>query len=119
MSTPTTIRVWQPGNMLVTVVTVSTPHGFSAHFQVYRVHEHHLVYLYGMKWRGEPDAIAQFDRFVKIHTDNAPVKMYRTYQARNAHLGAMVTNYIKARKAEGWDHSVAKREAHFFYGVGK
>jgi hypothetical protein len=119
MTTPTVIRISTPLNGLVgLVITVQTPTGFSTHFQVYE-RGNLTAYRYGMAWSSEQPAIDQYNRWCdaqKYYLQHE--REYHNHHARNARLAAIVTNYIKARKLDGWDHDVAKTEAHFFYNIG-
>lgn len=45
------------------------------------------------------------------------MKKYRNHHSRNAVKAALVTNYIKARKKQGYSHELAKAEAHEIYKI--
>ena len=45
------------------------------------------------------------------------MKVYNTYQARNAVKAAQVTNHIKAEKKNGVSHEAAKAEAYRLFNI--
>ena len=45
------------------------------------------------------------------------MKVYNTYQARNAVKAAQVTNHIKAEKKNGISHEDAKAEAYRLFNI--
>ena len=120
MTTPTMIRTYRTDNDIAAVITVQTPLGFTAHFQLYQagVDNPHLRYeiLFGT----EQKAIAVFNRFLEVwryanHPDNnQPEEAYEDVSWR---LRQYVDAYVEAQVAEGYTDTVAEKEVLIFLGI--
>ena len=116
MTSITMIRTFKDKDQQAVVITQFSP--FKAVFQVYTLGLIHTRLDYEMPWKTEHGAVAQFERFLDIRQAPDNARLYHNHHAANASKAALVTNYIKARKADGYDHACAKHEAHVFYNIG-